>query len=121
MAAEREAARLTFKTVAIVLNPSRVGAIAAPGRVDVEVFRKPSVAILSTGNEIVEPGTALEPGQIYDINRYTLSTIVAEHGGVPVTYQTALDTLEDLERAIDRCLGEDIMVFSAAVRSANVT
>ncbi|HXG86865.1 MAG TPA: gephyrin-like molybdotransferase Glp [Vicinamibacterales bacterium] len=95
-----------------LLNPSRVGAIAALGRVEVEVFRKPSVAILSTGNEIVEPGTALKPGQIYDINRYTLSTIVTEHGGVAVTHQTAQDTLEDLERAIDRCLHEDIMVFS---------
>ncbi|MGH9175600.1 MAG: molybdenum cofactor synthesis domain-containing protein, partial [Vicinamibacterales bacterium] len=95
-----------------LLNPSRIGAIAALGITEVEVFDRPSVAILSTGNEIVEPGTELEPGQIYDINRYTLSTIVAEHGGAPVAYQTAEDTLEDLERAIDRCLNEDMMVFS---------
>ena len=50
--------------------PSRIGALAALGITDVEVFAKPSVAILSTGNEIVEPGSRLEPGQIYDINRY---------------------------------------------------
>ena len=95
-----------------VLNPSRIGALAALGLVDVEVYQRPSVAILSTGNEIVEPGAALQPGQIYDINRYTLSAIVAEHGGVPVAYQTAQDTFEDLERAIDRCLEDDVMVFS---------
>jgi len=95
-----------------VLNPSRIGAIAALGITDIDVFAKPSVAILSTGNEIVEPGADLQPGQIYDINRYTLSTIIAEHGGMAVTYQTAQDTLEDLERAIDRCLNEDLMVFS---------
>ena len=95
-----------------VLNPSRIGAIAALGVTEVEVYQRPAIAILSTGNEIVEPGAPLRPGQIYDINRFTLSTIVAEHGGSPVTYQTAHDTLEDLERAIDRCLNEDVMVFS---------
>jgi len=95
-----------------LLNPSRIGALAALGLTDVEVFQRPSIAILSTGNEIVEPGAPLEPGQIYDINRFTLSTIIAEHGGRPVAYQTAQDTLEDLERAIDRCLNEDVMVFS---------
>ena len=95
-----------------VLNPSRIGALAALGLTDVEVYQRPSIAILSTGNEIVEPGAALKPGQIYDINRFTLSTIIAEHGGAPVAYQTAQDTLDDLERAIDRCLNEDVMVFS---------
>jgi molybdopterin molybdotransferase len=94
------------------LNPSRIGAIAALGLTTVEVYQRPSIAILSTGNEIVEPGAPLEPGQIYDINRFTLSAIIAEHGGTPVAYQTAQDTLEDLERAIDRCLNEDVMVFS---------
>jgi molybdenum cofactor synthesis domain-containing protein len=95
-----------------LLNPSRVGALAALGLVEVEVYQRPSIAILSTGNEIVEPGALLRPGQIYDINRFTLSTIIAEHGGSPVAHQTAQDTLADLERAIDRCLNEDVMVFS---------
>ena len=95
-----------------LLNPSRIGALAALGITAVDVFAQPSVAILSTGNEIVDPGAELKPGQIYDINRYTLSTIIAEHGGTPVAYQTAQDTLDDLERAIDRCLSDDLLVFS---------
>ncbi|HVB38043.1 MAG TPA: molybdenum cofactor synthesis domain-containing protein, partial [Vicinamibacterales bacterium] len=95
-----------------LLNASRIGALAAIGTVDVDVFDRPRVAILSTGNEIVEPGGPLAPGQIYDVNRYTLSTIVAAHGGVPVAYHTAQDTLEDLLTALDRCLKEDIVVFS---------
>jgi molybdenum cofactor synthesis domain-containing protein len=94
------------------LNPSKIGALAALGLTSIDVYDKPRIAILSTGNEIVEPGAELQPGQIYDINRYTLSTIVADHGGVPVAYQTAQDTIDDLERAIDRCLAEDVMVFS---------
>jgi molybdenum cofactor synthesis domain-containing protein len=95
-----------------VLNPSRIGALAALGIVDAEVFAKPRIAILSTGNEIAEPGEPLGPGQIYDINRFTLSTIIAEHGGMAVPHRTAQDTIEDLERAIDACLEEDVLVFS---------
>ncbi len=94
------------------LNASRVGALAALGLTDVSVFAKPRVAILSTGNEIVEPGQPLAPGQIYDINRFTISAVVAEHGGVPVPYRIASDTIEDLSRSVDACLEQDILVFS---------
>jgi molybdopterin molybdotransferase len=95
-----------------VLNPSRIGALAALGVGDVEVFAKPSIAILSTGNEIVDPGQELQPGQIYDINKFTLSTIIQEHGGIPTPFSTAQDTIEALERAIDACAACDMLVFS---------
>ena len=95
-----------------VLTPSRLGAIAALGLADVDVFDRPTVAILSTGNEIVEPGQPLGPGQIYDINRFTLGAVIGEHGGVAVTYPTAIDTIDALEAAVDTCLENDILVFS---------
>jgi molybdopterin molybdotransferase len=95
-----------------VLNPSRIGALAALGAVDVDVFAKPTVAILSTGNEIADQGRELQPGQIYDINKFTLSTIIQEHGGVPMPFSTAQDTLEALEGAIDACASCDLLVFS---------
>ncbi len=95
-----------------LLNASRVGAIAALGITAVEVYARPRVAILSTGDEIVDPGGPLAPGQIYDINKYTLSAVVSDHGGVPVPVRTAADSLEDLARAVDECLGEDLLVFS---------
>lgn len=95
-----------------VLTASRVGAIAAVGQTGVLVYARPRVAILSTGNEVVEPGTPLSPGQIYDINSYTLAAVVAEHGGVPVIHRTAVDTLEDLSRSVDECLADDVLVFS---------
>jgi molybdenum cofactor synthesis domain-containing protein len=94
------------------LNASRAGALSALGLAEVEVYAKPRVAILSTGDEIVDPGTPLRPGQIYDINKVTLSAVVREHGGIPVTYRTAMDTLEDVSRAVDDCLAEDLLVFS---------
>jgi molybdopterin molybdotransferase len=95
-----------------VLNPARIGALAATGVPDVEVFARPRVALLSTGNEIVEPGQPLGPGQIYDINRYTLSSIVRAHGGVPVPLPTAPDVLEALTAAIRSATAEDVIVFS---------
>lgn len=95
-----------------VLNPSRIGALAALGVSDVEVFERPTVAILSTGNEIVDPGQELKPGQIYDINKFTLSTIIKEHGGIPKPFATAQDTIEALESAIDACASCDVLVFS---------
>jgi molybdenum cofactor synthesis domain-containing protein len=103
-----------------VLNPSRIGALAALGVADVEVYAKPTVAILSTGNEIVDPGRELQPGQIYDINKFTLSTIIDEHGSIATPFATAQDTIEALEEAIDAALGSrslgeggcDVLVFS---------
>jgi molybdopterin molybdotransferase len=95
-----------------VLNPSRIGALAALGFAEAEVWAQPSVAILSTGNEIAAQGSPLPPGQIYDINRFTVSSVVAEHGGVAVPVATARDTLAALHAALDQCLRHDLIVFS---------
>jgi molybdopterin molybdotransferase len=95
-----------------LLNASRIGALAALGITEVNVYVKPRVAILSTGNEIIDPGRPLEPGQIYDINKYTLMTIVGEHGGHPEPHRTASDTVDDLSDVIDDCLDADLLVFS---------
>jgi molybdenum cofactor synthesis domain-containing protein len=95
-----------------LLGPARVGALAALGVTDVEVYAQPRVGILSTGNEIVDPGGVLGPGQIYDVNRFTIAGVVLEHGGVPVLARTAGDTIEELSRALDDCLEHDLIVFS---------
>jgi molybdenum cofactor synthesis domain-containing protein len=95
-----------------VLTPSRIGALAAAGVLEPEVYAKPRIAILSTGNEIVEPGRPLGPGQIYDINRFTLASIMSAHGGTAVALPTASDSLDALSAAIDTALGEDLLVFS---------
>ena len=95
-----------------LLTPSRVGALAAIGRRDVEVYAKPRVAILSTGNEVVEPGQALAPGQIFDVNRFTLAAIVSTHGGIPAAHRAAQDTVDALIAALDRTAEADLIVFS---------
>ena len=106
------AAGQTILPAGQLLNPSRVGAIAAIGAADVEVFARPTVAVISTGNEIVDPGQPLAPGQIHDINRFTLSAVIAEHGGIPVAMRTAADSLEALEGAITSAAKADVLVFS---------
>ena len=94
------------------LSPSRIGAIAAIGRADVEAFARPRVAILSTGNEVIEPGGTLAPGQIFDVNRFTLAAIVTAHGGVAKPHRAAQDTVAALIAALDACATADLIVFS---------
>jgi molybdopterin molybdotransferase len=94
------------------LNPSRIGALAAVGSSEVAVYARPRVAILSTGSEVIAPGMPLDPGHIYDVNRFTLSAIVAAHGGIPEPRQASRDTLEELTAALDACADADIIVFS---------
>jgi molybdenum cofactor synthesis domain-containing protein len=95
-----------------LLTPARIGAVAAVGVAEIEVYARPRIAILSTGNEIVAPGQRLGPGQIYDINRFTLSAVLGAHGGEPVVHPTVPDSIADLNAAIDAAAREDIVIFS---------
>jgi molybdopterin molybdotransferase len=95
-----------------LLSPSRIGAIAAIGRAEALVFAKPRVAILSTGNEVIEPGGTLAPGQIFDVNRFTLGAIVSAHGASAEPHHAAQDTVAALIAALDACATADLIVFS---------
>jgi molybdopterin molybdotransferase len=95
-----------------LLTPSRIGALAAVGCASVDVYVRPRIAILSTGNEVVEPGQPLPPGHIYDVNRFTLAAVAAAHGGAPEPRRAVRDTVDGLVRALDECASADIIVFS---------
>ena len=96
----------------VVLNPSRIGMLAAIGATDIDVYAKPRVAILSTGNEIIDPGHPLGPGQIYNINQSTLSAIIRAHGGVPMNGKTTPDSLPDLVKTFESTGAADLIMFS---------
>lgn len=95
-----------------VINPSRIGALAAAGITEIEVYAKPRIAIVSTGNEIIQPGQPLRPGQIYDINRFTLSSIIDMHGGMANVRPTVQDSLDDLTAAVEATREDDVLIFS---------
>ncbi len=78
------------------LDGASVGMIASLGFSEVAVRRRPVVAILSTGDEVVVPGQPLGPGQIYSSNNYTLAGLVRQAGGIPRDHGNAPDDLEGL-------------------------
>jgi molybdopterin molybdotransferase len=103
----------------VVLRPADIGVIASLGRASVLVHRRPRVAILSTGDEVIEPGHELEPGQIYDANGYALAAQVKSAGGEPVMLGIARDEMGDLIAKIQRGLETDLIVTSAGVSTGD--
>jgi len=94
------------------LTPARIGVLAALGHTSVEVYARPRVAILCTGDEVIDPGQLLGPGQLYNVNRFTLEALVRRHGGDPVALPTSRDSLDALSDTVSRAGGCDILVFS---------
>ena len=94
------------------LNPSRIGAVAAIGRAEIEVYARPRVAVLSTGTEVIDPGIPLAGGQIYDVNRFTLGAVISANGGIPEPHRSAEDTIGALIASLNECAGSDLTVFS---------
>ena len=99
----------------IELRPAEIGVIASVGLAKVRVHRRPRVAILSTGNELLEPGEPLVPGKIYDSNTYSLAALVRRYGGVPVGLGIALDEVEDIRSRVRSGLETDLLLTSAGV------
>lgn len=98
-----------------VLGAAHIGVLASVGRTHVRVTRRPVVAILSTGDEIVPPGEPLRPGTIYDSNTYSIASAVRAAGGVPRLLGIAHDTIDDLTPRIRAGLDADLVVTSAGV------
>jgi molybdopterin molybdotransferase len=99
----------------IELRPAEIGVIASVGLARVKVHRRPRVAILSTGNELLEPGDLLVPGKIYDSNTYSLAALVRKYGGEPVVLGIALDEVEDIRARVRAGLETDLLLTSAGV------
>ncbi|HSD22101.1 MAG TPA: gephyrin-like molybdotransferase Glp [Anaeromyxobacter sp.] len=98
-----------------VVGPSEVSLLAALSRLSIPVVRRARVAILSTGDELVEPGGSLSPGKIYDSNALAVATAVKQIGGEPVNLGIARDDKESLRRLVTEGLQADALVTSAGV------
>jgi len=96
----------------VFLTPAKIGAIAALGKTEVEVYQKPKVSVIATGTEIVQPGEPLHPGQIYDVNSFTLEAILNKNGAIVQRYPVITDDPEQLRDGIEKALEADIVVLS---------
>lgn len=105
---------LTGLSAGTPMNPRRLALAAAMNHATVPVHRRPRVAILSTGDELVEPGTAPGPGQIVSSNALALAAVVRRAGGEPSLLGIAPDRLDaTLERVrLARAQGHDVLVTS---------
>ena len=98
-----------------LINPSTIAVLASLGRDTINVYRKPEVAILSTGDELIEPGLSSEPGKIYDSNTSGLIASVIAAGGIPKPFGIVRDNLSQLEEKISEAMNSDLVVTSAGV------
>jgi molybdopterin molybdotransferase len=98
-----------------LLRPAEIGLLASDNRAFVRVFRRPRVAILSTGDEIVDMDVPLGDGQIVDSNGYTLAAMAMEAGCEPIRLGICPDTRADLENRLREGLAADVIITSGGV------
>ena len=98
-----------------VLGPAEIGLVASLGYPKVEVHRKPRVAIISTGSELVEVGRPLAPGQIHNSNSYSLRAQCQQLGIEPTVLGIVTDDYEATKRAMEEGLRYDVLLTSGGV------
>lgn len=104
----------------VVLNGSRIGALAEVGRATVPVRRRPRVAVLATGNELVSIESNPGPGQIRNSNAVMLGAQIEAMGGIPVPLGIARDTRDELQTKIQQGLECDLLVLSGGVSAGTL-
>ena len=96
------------------IGPAEIGGLIALGILSLRVSKKPRIGIISSGDEIVNPYSQMQLGQVRDINSYTLSTLVTKSGGEPVFYGIVRDQLLSLKETAANALSEcDAVVITA--------
>jgi len=101
------------------LGAAEIGGLMALGQTRVSVARQPRVAILSTGDEVIPPDASPRPGQVRDVNAYSLSSLVETAGGIPLRYAIIPDQADALYAAASQALAEADMVIITAGSSAS--
>lgn len=98
-------------TKGTVLRPQEIGVLASLGRPEVEVIRRPRVAILATGDELVGIEEELGPGKIRNSNEYSNTALVLRYGGIAVRLGIAKDKVEDIKAKIQKGLAAQVDLF----------
>jgi molybdopterin molybdotransferase len=102
------------------LRPQELGILATLGKTRLQVYRRPVMAVLSTGDEVIEPGEDLQPGQIRNSNAVMLQAQTAR-AGVPVQYLgIARDDVASLRPFLEQGLGHDVLLITGGVSAGKV-
>jgi molybdopterin molybdotransferase len=110
-----EAGAIVIET-GTVLRPQEIGLVTSLGAWQLMVYRRPRVALMSTGDEVAEPGTPRRPGQIYDANRFTLRGSIEQCGGEVIDLGIVPDERETLRaRLHEAAAGADVVLTSGGV------
>ncbi|KAB0664384.1 molybdopterin molybdotransferase MoeA [Oryzomonas japonica] len=116
---EDVAAGVTFVRGGSIIRPPEVNMLASFGKALVPVYRRPTVAILSTGDELVELGTTPGPGEIVNSNALSLAAAVREAGAIPLIIGIARDTRESHLEKLREGLKADVLITSAGVSAGD--
>ncbi|MDT0646031.1 molybdopterin molybdotransferase MoeA [Zunongwangia sp. F260] len=99
-----------------VISPGIIGLLASVGLAEVKIFKSPSVAYIITGDELVEPGTPLKPGEIYNSNGPMLEALLKKSGVTEIFPRKASDKKEELQKIIDEALEQqDVLILSGGI------
>ncbi len=98
-----------------IIRPAETGVLASLGRSQVRVIRRPVIAILATGDEVVDVSQPLPPGKIYNSNTYSLAALVLRYGGIPKLLGIALDNEESLSAKLRQGRDSDMLITIGGV------
>jgi molybdopterin molybdotransferase len=98
------------------MDAASISLAATMGHEYIEVFCKPVVGIISTGNELVMPGSEIKESQIYESNSFGIAALAESIGGKPIRYETVTDSVEELRNSLDRATENcDLIITSGGV------
>ena len=98
------------------IRPAEIGGLMALGFTSINVAKKPRVGLISTGDEVIDPGQTPRPGQVRDINSYTLGALVEKSGGAAIRYGIFSDQFSALKEAAAKALAEcDVVIITTVM------
>jgi molybdopterin molybdotransferase len=96
------------------VNPAHIGLAASIGLSTLPVIKRPRIAILSSGNEIIRPPQKIQPGQVYDSNTFSIAAQILSIGAKPILLKIAKDSFNDIVKKIDQAIECSDMIISTA-------
>jgi molybdopterin molybdotransferase len=99
----------------ITIGAAQISVLATIGKTKIKVFRRPVIAVISSGDELIEPGQPLSPGKSYNCNEMAIASLVSHYGGIPKVLGIANDNEKSVSDEIKRGMSADAIITSGGV------